>query len=119
MMTTMTLKQAMSEYGDALNIAATAAIEKKGRSDEVRVIYDGSNGIDLNPGIRVRDQIRYPTAADAKVVVGSMADEGGAPFPPQVRRPDGTSAVPRGPRGLGLAGLPDQGIGRVERQGVP
>ena len=80
MMTTMTLREAMKEYGDSLNIAATAAIEKKGRTDEVRVLYDGTNGIDLNPGIRVRDQIRYPTAADAKVAEGAMADEGGPHF---------------------------------------
>ena len=80
MMTTMTLRQAMSEYGEDLNIAATAAIEKKGRTDEVRVLYDGTNGLDLNECIRVRDQVRYPTASDAKVAVGAMADEGGPHF---------------------------------------
>ena len=80
MMTTLTLRQAMAEYGEDLNIAATAAIEKKGRTDEVRVLYDGTNGLDLNECIRVRDQVRYPTASDAKVVVGAMADEGGPHF---------------------------------------
>ena len=80
MMCTMPLRQAMSEFGDTLNIAATAAIEKKGRTDEVRVLYDGTNGLDLNECIRVRDQVRYPTASDAKVVVGAMADEGGPHF---------------------------------------
>ena len=40
----------MDEYGDDLSIAATGAIEKKGRTDEVRVIFDGSHGVVLNPG---------------------------------------------------------------------
>ena len=48
---------ALKTYGDRLEIASTAAIEKKGRTDEVRVLYDGSNGLDLNPGIR-RSSIR-------------------------------------------------------------
>ena len=34
----------------------------------------------FNPGIRVRDQVRYSTAADTKVAVGAMADEGGPHF---------------------------------------
>ena len=63
-----------------LTFAATGAIEKKGRTDEVRVIYDGSNGIWLNPGIRVRDQVRYPTCADGRCVLESCAEEGGPHF---------------------------------------
>ena len=53
--------KAPEEYGDDLEIASTAAIEKKDRTDEVRGIYDGSNGLDLNPGTRVRDQVRSPS----------------------------------------------------------
>ena len=70
----------MTECGDDLTIAGTAAIEKKGRTGEVRVIFDGTNGVDLNPGIMVRDQVRYSTAADTKVAVGAMADERGPHF---------------------------------------
>ena len=40
-----TLRAALAEYGTDLTLAATGAIEKKGKTDEVRVIYDGSNGI--------------------------------------------------------------------------
>ncbi len=61
-------------------MAATGAIEKKGRTDEVRVIYDGSNGIWLNPGTRVRDQVRYPTCADSGCVLETCAEEGGPHF---------------------------------------
>ena len=77
MMLDMTVRDAITEYGDTLNIASTAAIAKKGRTDEVRVLYDGTHGLDLNPGIRVRDQVRCPVAADGKVVLGEMGDEGG------------------------------------------
>ena len=75
-----TVGEALETYGDRLEIASTAAIEKKGRTDEVRVFYDGSNGLDLNPGIRVRDQVKYPTSADAKGVVAEKADGGGPHF---------------------------------------
>ena len=75
-----TVGKALDEYGDRLEIASTAAIEKKDRTDEVRVLYDGSNGLDLNPGIRVRDQVKYPTLADAKGVIAKAADEGGPHF---------------------------------------
>ena len=75
-----TVRQAILEFGDTLNIASTAAIAKKGRTDEVRVLYDGTHGLDLNPGIRVRDQVRFPTSADGKVVLSEMGDEGGPHF---------------------------------------
>ena len=61
----------------SLNIASTGAIAKKGRTDEVRVIYDGSHSLDLNPNIKVRDQVRFPTAADAKCLMSEIGDEGG------------------------------------------
>ena len=76
-MTRTTVRKAPEEYGDALNIASTGAIAKKGRTDEVRVIYDGSHGLDLNPNIKVRGQVRFPTAADAKCVMTEIGDEGG------------------------------------------
>ena len=80
LMARTTLRAAMLEYKEALTLAATGAIEKKGRTDEVRVIYDGSNGIFLNPGIRVRDQVRFPTAADGRAVLEECAHEGGPHF---------------------------------------
>ena len=80
MMVQMILRAAMTEYGYDLMIVAIAAIEKKGRTDKVGVIFDGTSGVDLNPGIRVRDNVRYSTAADAKVAVGAKADKGGLHF---------------------------------------
>ena len=74
LMSRLTLREALQEYGDDLSIAATGAIEKKGRTDEVRVIFDGSHGVTLNPGIRVRDQVRYPTAADGRALLEECAE---------------------------------------------
>ena len=56
----MTLGDALDEFGEDLLIAATGAIAKKGSTGEVRVIYDGTNGIFLNYGIKIRDQIKFP-----------------------------------------------------------
>mgnify|MGYP003330176764 CR=1 FL=1 len=54
-MSRTTLREALEEYGDNLSIAATGAIEKKGKAGEVRVIFDGSRGVLVNLEIRVRD----------------------------------------------------------------
>ena len=43
----------------------------------MRVIYDGTNGIALNRGIKIRDQIRFPIAPDVKCVLSECAEEGG------------------------------------------
>ena len=79
-MISMTLEQAIDTYGEDLLIAGTGAIAKKGRTDEVRVIFDGSHGIDLNPGIKVPDQVKFPVAADGKAIMTEIADEGGPHF---------------------------------------
>ena len=59
MMVDTTLGCALDEYGDRLLLAATGAIAKKGHGpdSEVRVIFDGTNGVFLNVGIKIRDQI--------------------------------------------------------------
>ena len=77
MMAKLSLKDALLRYGDKLVIAATGAIAKKGKSvdDEVRVIYDGTNGDPLNHGIQIRDHARFPKAPDVKCVLAESADE--------------------------------------------
>ena len=70
-----TLRDALRRFGDRVNLAAIGAIAKKGDSADVRVIFDGSNGIHLNHHIRVRDQVKCPTSADLKEVLGEMAEE--------------------------------------------
>ena len=70
-----TLREALTRWGDQLRIAGTGAIAKKGGVGEVRVIFDGSNGILVNTEIIVRDQIRFPTSDDIKVVLREMHAE--------------------------------------------
>ena len=76
LMTQMTLRDAIAKYGSNLTIAATGAIEKKGRAGEVRVIFDASNGVWINMVIRVRDQVKCPAAGDAKAVLRELHREG-------------------------------------------
>ena len=78
LMATTTLGQALDEYGDELILAATGAIAKKGHGpdSEVRVIYDGTNGVYLNVGIRIRDQVRFPTAPDLMAVLAEPSETG-------------------------------------------
>ena len=80
LMIVTTLEEAMDAYGDELLIAATGAIAKKGQGPggEVRVIFDGTRGVMLNLGIKIRDQVRFPTAPDVKAVLAELAEEGGS-----------------------------------------
>ena len=82
MMCKISLGEAIDRYGESLTIAATGAIAKKGTGPggEVRVIYDGTNGVFLNYGIRIRDQVRFPAAPDIKCVLAELYDERGAVF---------------------------------------
>ena len=59
----------MMEYGQDLALGVTGAIDKKGRTDEVRVIYDGSNGIWLNLGFVYVTKCDSHDAIDRKSVV--------------------------------------------------
>ena len=70
----MSLGEALDRFGHDLTIAATGAIAKKGSAPggEIRVIYDATNGIFLNYGIRVRDQVKFPSAPDIKAVLAEM-----------------------------------------------
>ena len=79
-MQTMTLGDALKRYGDDLLIAGIGAIEKKGNTEEVRVIFDATHGVLLNFVIRVRDHVRCPTCVDIRAVLKEMAREGGTHF---------------------------------------
>ena len=81
-MTKISLGEALDRYGANLIIAATGAIAKKGTGPdaEARVIYDCTNGVFLNHGIRIRDQVRFPTAPDVKAMMAENYAEGGTHF---------------------------------------
>ena len=74
----MDLGEALERYGKVLVIAAAGTIAKKGKGPggEVRVIFDGTNGVFLNVGIKIRDQVRFPTAPDLMAVLAELANSG-------------------------------------------
>jgi hypothetical protein len=55
---------------DNLVIASLGAIEKK--DGTYRAIHDGTHGINVNCSIRVRDQLRNPTAGDLRTLLRLM-----------------------------------------------
>ncbi len=60
--------EAVARYPN-LQVASLGAVVKEGESGEiksVRLVLDGTHGVDLNTRIRQRDQDRCPTAADAR-----------------------------------------------------
>jgi hypothetical protein len=75
----ITLGEALERYDEKLVIAATGAIAKRGAEPggDIRVMFDGTNGVYLNLGIRIRDEVRSPTACDIKAVLAEVAEEGG------------------------------------------
>ena len=72
-----TLGQAIERFGKALVIAAIGAIEEKGRTGEVHVIFDASNGVRVNYYIRVHDQFKCLGPGDVKAVLHEMSQEDG------------------------------------------
>ena len=75
LMCRMSLGEALDKYGPDLLITATGAIAKKGGTGDIRVIFDGSHGVLVNFEIIVRDQVRFPTSDDIKVVMREMHRE--------------------------------------------
>ena len=75
LMCRMSLGEALDRYGPELLITATGAIAKKGGTGDIRVIFDGSHGVLVNFEIIVRDQVRFPTSDDIKVVMREMHRE--------------------------------------------
>ena len=80
LMARMSLGEALDTFGNDLLIAATGAIAKKGigPGGEVRVTDDGTNGVFLDYGIKIRDRIKFPGAPDIKAVLAELYDEGGS-----------------------------------------
>ena len=61
---------ARERYGDRLTIASLTALEKKGVDEdgdiEVRVLHDGTHGVDVNRSILILDGGVNPIASDIK-----------------------------------------------------
>ena len=66
------IQEARESWGDDVLGAALTAIEKKPDSDEWMIFLDGTHGIMPNHRIRVRDQLEYPSHADAEGTLGHL-----------------------------------------------
>ena len=67
---------ARERYGDRLAVASLAALEKSVTEDgetEVRVLHDGTHGVDANRYILVLDGGTSPTAQDLKTCMRHQA----------------------------------------------
>ena len=71
--------EARRRYGDRLAIASLAALEKGTDEDgdiEVRVLHDGTHGVNTNRFIKVRDGGVPPMASDLKTCLRMQAARG-------------------------------------------
>ncbi len=58
-------------HGTVASLGAVTSLKDGELS--VRLVFDGTHGVDVNRRIRVRDQERPPSAADAKAYLGAQA----------------------------------------------
>ncbi|CAE8719608.1 unnamed protein product [Polarella glacialis] len=75
----MEKKVAKEKYGDRLTVAALGAIVKEPGSEEVRILYDGTNKVGTNNRIRVMDRMRFPGIGDLDAMLRQARDDEGAP----------------------------------------
>jgi hypothetical protein len=62
----MTDIEAERRFGKDLYVAALAVVTER---DKVRVVHDGTNGVQVNNRIRVRDQVRSPGAGELRALL--------------------------------------------------
>ena len=75
--------------------------EKPGGTITARVLHDGTNGISVNRRTRVRDQERFPTAADVKRIMREKAAIGEQSFALTADVKEATSPGPGRSKGTG------------------
>jgi hypothetical protein len=75
MMKRMPVAEAQALYPKKLCIAAQGALAKALGSDEFRIIHDGTNKVEVNRAIRVRDQLRNPTHHEGTRLLQEMAQD--------------------------------------------
>ena len=70
---------AKQRYGKRLTVASLAAIEKAVHDDgtvEIRILTDGSNGVETNQYIKVRDAVPLPLADDIRTTTRLQGESG-------------------------------------------
>ena len=75
---TLSLAEAKHRYGSKLTVASLGALAKSTSAEEeitLRLLFDGTHGVQVNTNIRVRDQQQTPGAPDLKLMLRHMAAE--------------------------------------------
>ena len=94
----LTEEEARKKYGNSLVVASLGAQVKNGAKETgdltVRLLFDGTHGVPVNAGIRVRDQDRSPAAPDIKRVLRQLANHSGPKFGFKVDVKDAHRLIP-------------------------
>ena len=72
-------KEAVEKFGSRLTVASLAAIQKGLRPDgsvEVRIVHDGTHGINVNSLIKVLDHVGHPAAGDVQRIMQECRESG-------------------------------------------
>ena len=72
------LESLREEYGNNVCVAALGAIEKGDSS--FRIIHDATHGVQINPRIVQRDQVRLPGASELKLITRLSSERGKTVF---------------------------------------
>ena len=64
------LAEAHARFGEQIAVASLGAIDKK--NGTFRVVHDGTHGVGINPGIKMRDQLKSPCAGDIRAVMQEL-----------------------------------------------
>ena len=98
----LTEEEAREKYGDRLVVAALGAQVKSGSKDSsdltIRLLFDGTHGVPVNKGIRVRDRDKSPAAHDIKRVLRELAESHGPKFGFKVDVKDAHRFIPISPQ---------------------
>ena len=101
-----TEEEARKNCGESLVVASFGAQVKNGEKETrdltVRLLFDGTHGVPVNAGIRVRDQDRSPAAPDIKRVLRQLANHNGPKFGSKVDVKDAQRLIPIKPCGWHL-----------------
>ena len=76
-MAEMSDEEARAKYGDNLYVAALGVVDE---GEKIRVVHDGTHGVQINHRIRPRDQIRCPSAGEIQEVLRGLRERGSKGF---------------------------------------
>ncbi len=69
---TMPLDEAKAKFGDELQITALGAVPKDQQWSDVRVVHDGTHGIQLNTRISQPNKMEFPQFDDLQAALGAF-----------------------------------------------